>query len=122
MSINNIAIVEAYYRAMEAKDIEGMGKYLHADVEFIGPLAQQTGKEAVLESAKVFCTLFETITIRTKCASGDDVMLAYDFNFPPPIGKFSAAVLMRLKEGLIARIELFYDPRPLIYKKDEIFS
>ena len=122
MSTYNISIVEAYYNAMEKKDVARMGNYLHSDVQFIGPLDTKTGKEAVLQAAKHFCVLFKTITIRTKCSSGNDVMLAYDFDFPPPIGKFRAAVLINIEDDLIRKIELFYDPRPLIDKKDNIFS
>jgi len=119
---NNLAIVEAYYKAMDEKNSEDLGKYLHPDVQFIGPLAKMTGKEAVLEAAKHLCALLKKITIRARFEAGHDVMLAYDFEFQDPIGKLPAAVLMKVEEALISRIELFYDPRPLFEKRDEIFS
>ena len=122
MNINNVAIAEAYYKAMGEKDLESIGKYLHPDVQFIGPLAKKSGKEDVLEAAKNFCVLFKTVTIRAKLGEGNVVMLVNDLEFPDPVGMFPTAVLMRFQEGLIERIELFYDPRPLLEHKDKIFS
>jgi hypothetical protein len=65
---------------------------------------------------------FKSITIRAKFGSGDEVMLAYDFDFLAPINILHAAVLMQFREGLIAKIELFFDGRPFDKKKEEIFS
>ena len=39
-------------------------------------------------------------------------MLAYDVDFPAPIGNIPSAVLLNLEEGLISKIELFFDARP----------
>jgi hypothetical protein len=38
-------------------------------------------------------------------------MLAYDVDFPLPIGKVSSAMLMTFQDQLILKIELFYDAR-----------
>ena len=115
-------IAVAYYTAMAAKNITGMEKYLHTDVLLITPLAEVTSKEAVLEAAKKLITFLKTIRIRAKFCSDDQVMLAYDFDFPAPIGLLRAAALMTLQDELITKIELFYDGRPFDMKKNEIFS
>jgi hypothetical protein len=39
-----------------------------------------------------------------------------------PIGKFKAVSFMKFTNGLVSKIELFYDPRIFEDKKDEIFS
>ncbi len=49
-------------------------------------------------------------------------MLAYDFMFPAPIGTLRSAVLMDFSNQLISKIELFYDARPFVEKRDEIFE
>ena len=54
--------------------------------------------------------------------SDDKVMLVIDLDCPAPIGLFRAAALMAFEDNLIIRNELFYDARPLMNKKDEIFS
>ena len=112
MNKNHVAIAEAYYTAMGEKNVADMGQYLHPDVQFIGPLAEMRGKEAVLEAVKRLIAFFKTLTIRAKFGSGDQAMLAYDLDFPSPIGNCPAAALLTFQEGLISKIELFFDGRP----------
>lgn len=106
------AIAEAYYIAMGQKDIEGVSKYLHPDVSFRAPLAQTQGKAAFLEATKGFMNLFKTTTIRATLGSGDQAAVIYDVDFPAPIGVMHSAAFLTIQEGLISKIELFYDARP----------
>ena len=122
MSENNLNLAAAYYRAMNEKNLAGIEKCLHPEVRFIGPLAEMTGKEAVLESVKQFFLIFNKLTIRTKLGSDDQAMVVYDLDFPAPIGLFRAAAFMTFEDNLIVRLELFYDARPFEKKKEEIFS
>jgi len=108
-----LSIAEAYYTAMVAKDIGGLEKYLHPNVQLIAPLATGNGKKSVLEAFTKAVSFFKTLTIRAKFASGNQAMLVYDVDLPKPIGKSSSAVLMTFQEGLIIKIELFYDARPM---------
>lgn len=112
MSQSNIMIAEAYYKAMGEKNVAAVGKYLHPDVQFVAPLGKMSSKEAVLEGAKKFTNLFKTLKIRSKFGSEDQAMVVYDLECPAPIGNFSTAVLMTFREGLISKIELFFDARP----------
>ena len=77
----NLITVEAYYRAMNDKDLPSLEQYLHPNVRFIGPMAETRGKEALLGAAKKFMPLFNSLTIRAKFSSGNQVMLVYDWNF-----------------------------------------
>ncbi len=122
MPNKNLVSAVAYYQAMNNKDLTTIEKYLHANVRLISPLAEVTGKEAVLNSVKHFLPVFNKLTIRAQFSSGDQVMLAYDLDCPAPIGLYRGAVLLTFQEGLIARYELFYDARPLEKKRDEIFK
>ena len=112
MNKNNVAIAEAYYTAMGEKNVVDMEQYLHPDVQFIGPLAEMRGKEAVLEAVKRLIAFFKILTIRATFGSGDQTMLAYDLDFSSPIGNCPAAALLTFQEGLILKIELFFDGRP----------
>ncbi len=116
MSEKNLASAVAYYQAMNKKDLSVMEKYLHPEVRLIGPLADVTGKEAVLNSVKHLLAAFDKLTIRAQFGSGDRVMLAYDIDFPAPIGLSRAAVLLTFQEGLIIRYELFFDASPFVKK------
>ena len=122
MSEKNMMVAEAYYAAMNEKDVESMEKRLHPDIQFIGPMAEIQGKKAVLEAIKGFTAAFKTLTVRAKFHSEDQVMLAIDTEFPAPIGNHRTASLLTIQDGLIAEIELFYDTQFIESKKDEIFS
>lgn len=122
MSEKNVASAVAYYQAMNNKDLSVIEKYLHPEVRLISPMADITGKDAVLSSVKNFLEVFNKLTVRAQCGNKDQVMLAYDLDCPAPIGLFRGAVLLTFQNGLIIRYELFYDARPFEKKKDEIFS
>ena len=111
MHEKNITIVESYYKAMRAKDTDGMAAYLHADVEFVGPLAELTGRETVIAGARGLVSIINDVVIRAKFGSANQVMLAYDLDCVPPIGKVRTAALMTLKDELITRIEIFCDSK-----------
>lgn len=121
-SDNNLKSAESYYNAMLAKDFDKMASYLHENVHFIGPLAEMHGKEAVVSAAKNLSHILRDIKIQSKFAHQNQIMFAYDFMFPEPIAKLRAAVQMKFRDNLIARIELFYDARPFEENKSKIFS
>ena len=122
MNEKNLNSAISYYQAMNDKDLSIIEKYLHPEVHMMSPLAQVHGKEAVLNAVKHFLPVFTRLMIRAKCSREDQVMLAYDLDCPPPFGLIRGAVLLTFSEGLILRYELFYDARPFVQKKDEIFS
>jgi len=108
---DNINIAELYSEAMNNKDLNKIALYLHPKVKFLGPLAQLEGKEAVLESAKGFLEIVDSVKMRVKFASGNQVMLAYDLNCVSPIGTIRVAALMTFEDNLISAIEVFFDAR-----------
>ena len=116
----NVAI--AYYEAMNNKNMAYMGKQVHSDVHFIGPLAEFTGKEAYLDSVSKFFNLFKSIEIREQFGSEDQAVIVCDVDCPEPIGILRAVALLNFKDNLISRIELFYDARSLEKKGKAIFS
>lgn len=122
MSDNNLSIVLSYYDAINNNNPNLAAKKLSDDVQIISPLATKTGKDDVVEALKNICSIVERVTIRTKFSSEDQVMLALDMHFPKLIGILRVASLLKLEQGLISCIEMFYDSQAIISKKDEIFS
>ncbi|MCE5293583.1 MAG: nuclear transport factor 2 family protein [Chlamydiales bacterium] len=122
MNDKNLASGVAYYEAMGRKDLSTIETYLHPDVRLISPLAEITGKENVLNSVTHFLDVFNTLTIRASCGNDNHVMLAYDLHCAAPFGLVRGAVLLTFKDGLIFQYELFYDARPFVSKKEEIFN
>ncbi len=121
-SDDNLRSAENYYNSMLEKDFDKMESYLHDNVLFIGPLAEMHGKDSVVLAAKNLSKILGDIKIRSKFAHENQIMFAYDFMFPAPIGKLRAAVLMEFTDQLISKIELFYDGKPFEKKKSEIFD
>lgn len=113
---NSLNFAVAYYQAMSDKNIAFIEKCLHPDIQFIGPLGETKGKNAYLEAVRNFFSLFRKLVVRAQFDSSDQAMLAYDVDFPDPIGRIQTAVLITFKDNLIIRIELFFDAR-LIEKK-----
>ncbi len=111
MTIDNTVIAKAYYTAMSKKNIPEIAKYLHQNVEFIGPLGTMSEKENVVKAVENFCEFFNKLQIRTTFASENQAVVIYDLDFPKPIGILSAAALMTIKNELVYKIELFYDAR-----------
>lgn len=109
---NHVATAEAYYKAINDKDIAGVEATLHPEVQFIGPLASLIGKDSVLDAATRYMSFVQTVEVKTSFSSGQQVMLTYDANFSDPIGLCRTAVQMTFKDNLIDRIELFFDASP----------
>jgi len=122
METNPMAQAEEYYTQIGKKNGEGFKKHLHPDVEFYGPLASLKGKEAVTKATGNFMHACQSFKIRTKFGAGDQAMVVYDVQMPDVEGEVSGASLLRFRDGLIIRIELFYDGSRVKEKKEEIFS
>lgn len=115
-------LAKDYYEAMSRKRLSEVERFLSPKVEFIGPLAEIKGKEAVLKAIKGFMSAFINLSVRSLFHDENEVMLVIDTDFPRPMGKLRTASLLTIQEALIVRIELFYDSRVIENKKDEVFS
>jgi hypothetical protein len=109
MSQNNVAIAEAFYAAMANKDLSALEEYLHPDVHFRSPFVQASNAQGYLEAARKFVAFFTSLTVRSKIASENQVVVIYDIGFPAPIGNIPTAAWLTFTEGLVTKIELFFD-------------
>lgn len=119
---NNLNIVLNYYKEMIKKNFNTMSEYLSDDVCLMSPLDEIKGKECVLAAAKNFGDMLEDIEIKSQFSDNKQVMLMYKMIALAPIGSFKAAVLITLQDSKITKIELFYDARPFVKIKDDIFG
>lgn len=110
METKNMAeLAEEYYRVVGEKNTAGINKYLHQDVEFYSPLATLKGKQAVIEATSNFMAAIQSLTIRAKFGGKDQAMIVYDSDIPGLAKAFPGASLLSFRDGLIVRIELFFD-------------
>ncbi|MDP3788554.1 MAG: nuclear transport factor 2 family protein [Candidatus Chromulinivorax sp.] len=117
LALENKRIARAYYTAMAEKNIVALQKYVDEDVVFVAPLATVYGKELFLERVQEFFTYSATLTIRSVFGSYDQGMVVFSLEYPRPIGIVEVAALLHIEEGLITKIELFYDGR--LFEKQE---
>ena len=121
MEMNYAARAEEYYKLVGEKD-EKFTKFLHPNVEFYGPLAALKGKAAVIDATTNFMKAFTSLEIRAKFGAVDQAMVVYHTEIPGIAKDFPSASLLTFIDGLIVRIELFYDASRFAEKKKEIFS
>lgn len=117
MEKNHLSRAAEYYTLVGEKNAEGIQKYLHPHVEFCSPLATLKGKEAVIEATSNFMNAFKSLTIRAKFAEGDQAMIVYDLDIPWMPKSFPGVSLLSFRDGMIVKIELFFDGRPFVEKK-----
>lgn len=122
MKTNYEAIAEEYYTLIGEKNTEGIKKYLHPDVEWIGPMATLKGKEAVLQATNNFVNAIRSLKVCAKFGAENQAMIVHESDIPGVAKDFRGAALINFRDGLISRIELFYDASRLMQKKEEIFS
>jgi hypothetical protein len=106
------AACAAYMDAWARKDIAGIGRHIHPDVHFLGPMLDTQGRDAFLRSSERIFLMLERIVLRGTFIAGEQAMFAYDFICRPPIGLVRTGELVDFDGVLIRRIELFYDARP----------
>jgi ketosteroid isomerase-like protein len=104
--------VRSYLESWDRKDLTGIGKYLQPQVHFKSPTSETTGKEVFLEAAKRIFPLLHGVTVRFVFVCGEQAAAIYDFNCLEPVGVSRTAELITFQDGLIARVELFFDASP----------
>jgi hypothetical protein len=117
---NNLKTATSYYTAMNDRDFDIMSSYVHPEVTCISPLDTINTRDVVVAAAKNFANFFKTITIKEEFSSENKVALLLETSCPEPVGCFRSTSVLSFENGLISKIELFYDPRP--FKKEDIFD
>jgi ketosteroid isomerase-like protein len=120
MSEKNLATAEAYYSAVQSRDYNKMGNYLHEDVKYVDPNWPVTGKKNVLRTGQAFAEAVEQITPVAKLSANDQVMLVYDVKFRDARESLKTAILMKFDGGLIKELELISDVSKHMVEGDAI--
>jgi hypothetical protein len=119
---DSTAIEVAYYTALGKKNLEEVKRYLHPNIRFTDPQGQVLGKEAVLKAATGFSAIFQSLTICAKFGSENEAVIIYDVEIPNFAKPLRAASHLSFQDGLISKIDLIYDTRCFMEKKEEVPS
>lgn len=113
MQIDTKAFGVAYYTALGEKNMEEVKRCLHPHIQFSDPQETIIGKEAVLKAAQGFTRIFKALTIRAEFGSENQAVVVYEVEIPGLCKKLQAVSLLSFHDGLISKIELFYDSKSL---------
>lgn len=111
---NNIAIAKAYYQSMDEKNLTSIEPYVDAQIDFISPMATLKGKELFIQAVKSFQAQIHSIIVQAAYESHNQVLVIYNIDFfNKPSILLHGASLMTFNNGLITKIELFWDNKKL---------
>ena len=102
----------ACLRAWTRGDLEQARSFLHDDVTFRGPLGATDGADAYVDGIRPLSQMVDPVEPQLVIADGDDACLIYDLvvqgTTVPTVGCY------HLRDGKIASIRAYFDPRPLL--------
>ena len=102
-------IAEDYYKALGKKDIHLVKTFLHPEIVFSDPQESVSGKDNVLDAAERFSHIFTSMDVRSVFEKEDEAAVIYNVNISGLKNPLKAVSHLSFKDGLISKIELFYD-------------
>jgi hypothetical protein len=106
-------VAAAYFRAWESSDIDRVRPLLHPDVDFVGALGSTRGIEETLRGLAGMFAMTSRVEVIKRWADGPDVITWFELSTaaagPLPVVNWS-----RVEDGLITRIRVTFDPRPIL--------
>ena len=109
MTRDSKTIAVAYIEACGRGDFDAVAPLLAPDVRFRGPAAVIEGAGPYLAVLRRLGTIWAGSKVRKAFADGADACVIYDFVSDTPAGAVPAVEWVRVEDGRIRSIELFYD-------------
>jgi ketosteroid isomerase-like protein len=110
---NARAVVDRYFSALVQKDFAAMRPLLHDDVTFQGALGKTNTAEEFISGLTGMMASMTRIERRAFFAEGEDVCQIYDLTLASPAVTLPIAQWLQVRDGRIAMVRVFFDPRPL---------
>jgi hypothetical protein len=109
----NTRIAEEFIAAMNARNLEAIGKNLHPQVHFVGPTGETHNRESFLENMREVFAHLERVDVTSRFSSNYQSAYVHNMFFAVPIGLKRAATVITHEDGLIKKIEMIYDAKPI---------
>lgn len=107
-----LSLAEEYLDAWKRKDLQGISRLVHPEIDLKSPLVEVSGRDAFLGTCEKILPMLLDVRIHAKFASQTQAMMVYDFVLKEPIGTTRTANLMTFEKHLIRSVELLFDARP----------
>jgi ketosteroid isomerase-like protein len=106
-------IATAYFDSWRAKDFGAFRALLAEDATFDGPLATIEGADKLVAGIEGMSKITTDIVVERMVADGSDVLtwFALHTSVAPPT---PVANWIHVEDGLIARVRVTFDPRPIV--------
>jgi len=94
-------------------NVEAVRAMIHDDVVFDGPLGHTEGADEYMEGLRGIARIVKGADPHKVIVDGDDVCIVYDLltDVADPI---PTAGWYRVRDGRLAELRVFFDPRPLM--------
>ena len=107
-------VVDRYFTAMSRKEFDAMRPLLHDDVTFHGVFGTTNGAEEYIGGLRGMMASMERVERKVLFAEGENVCQIYDLVLAEPAVKVPVAQWLTVREGRIASLRVYFDPRPLL--------
>jgi SnoaL-like domain len=112
--MTTLETVALYYDAWQNKRGDFSDVPLAEDFEFSGPVASFDSAEGYRAMAREAGQAVTSFNVRRQFVDGNTVCSIVDWEMAlPDVGRMTAAELLKVVDGVIARGELIYDGEPL---------
>ena len=112
------ALATTYFESWKDKDFDTLRSILADDASFRGPLGTADDADSCIKGLRLMAEMITDIDIQKMWVDGPDVITWFDLHTteapPSPTVNWSHE-----ENGLIARIRVTFDPRPLSPPGDE---
>jgi limonene-1,2-epoxide hydrolase len=107
------SVAAAYFDAWKSNDIERVRRLLHDDVAFDGALGSTRGAEETIAGLGRMFAMTQHVEVLHRWVDGADVLTWFELR-TQAAGPLAIANWSHVEAGLITRICVTFDPRPLL--------
>jgi ketosteroid isomerase-like protein len=113
---NARSVVDRYYAAQQERDFSTMRTLLHDDITFRGALGVTDTAEDYINGIRGMTATMTGMKRHVIVAEGENVMQVYDLTLATPPVILTVAQWFTVRDGRIAALRVYFDPRPLFEK------
>jgi ketosteroid isomerase-like protein len=107
------SVAVACLQSWSRGDFDTTRALLTDDVTFVGPLGATNGVDDYMRGIRGVADIVERIDVQQVVADRDEVCVIYDLVTSTGAGALPTAAWYSLRDGRIAAIRAYFDPRPL---------